>query len=81
MGYKNNGRPAFLELPEFRETFRLKNDVAHRKRFVDQEDGQLGMHRDREAQPHIHSRRIIFYRRVDEFAEVREVDDGVKFLL
>ena len=49
--------------------------VAHREDLVDDEDLGVDVDRDREAEPHVHPRRVGLDRLVDELREPGELDD------
>src|SRR4029079_5434248 len=49
--------------------------------LVDQQDVGVDVNGDGEAEAHVHARRVRFHRRVDELAELGEVDDLVEALL
>ena len=51
--------------------------VAHRQHLVDQQDLGVGVDRHREAEPHVHARRVVLDRLVDEAFETGEAHDVV----
>ena len=54
--------------------------VADREDLVEQQDVGLEVRRDREAEPHVHPRRVRAHRQVDEVLELGERDDLVQLL-
>ena len=55
----------------------LKIGVADREDLVEQQDVGIEIRRDREPQPHVHARRVVLDRHVDEMFEPRVLHDGV----
>ena len=55
--------------------------VADGQHLVDEQHVGIDVDRDREAEPHVHAGRIGLHRRVDELAQLGEVDDLVEALL
>ena len=60
------------------EALALELLVADRDDLVDDEDLGADVHRDREAEPHVHADRVDLHRRVDELLDSGEVDDLVE---
>ena len=52
--------------------------VADREHLVDDEDVRVDVDGDGEAEPHVHARRVVLHRRVDEALEPGELDDLVE---
>ena len=69
------------ELGELVETLVREALVADREHFVDQQHVGIDVDRDGEAKPHVHAGRIRLDRRVDELAQLGEVDDLVEAIL
>src|SRR4029077_3608094 len=63
------------ELADLGEALVLEVLVADREHLVDEEDVRLEMHRDREAEAHVHAVRIGLHGRVEEAADVGELLD------
>ena len=55
-----------------------KGSIADGKDLVDEHDVGLGLHHDREGEPHHHSRRVVLELQLREVPELREVQDGVE---
>ena len=72
---------AAAELRELVEALVREALVADREHFVDQQHVGIDVDRDGEAQPHVHAGRVGLDRRVDELAQLGEVDDLVEALL
>ena len=70
-----------LELAHPFEALALERLVADRQHLVDQQQLGLDVHRDREAEPHVHARRVVLHLRVDELLELGERDDLVEAAL
>ena len=49
-----------------------KNRIAHRQRFVDDQNIRIDVYGGGERQPHVHAARIFLDGPVDEFADLRE---------
>jgi hypothetical protein len=75
VGDENDGRAPTTELRHSPEALLLKALVAHRQDLVDQEDIWLQMHRDGEPQARVHPGGVVLDRHVDEFPELRKLDD------
>ncbi len=52
--------------------------VADRQHLVDEQDVRVDVDRDREPEAHVHARRVVLHRRVDEPLEAGELDDVVE---
>src|SRR5262245_29204157 len=74
-------RSAFgVELLDAIETPHLKGRIADCQNLVEQEDVRLEMRRYREAEAHVHARRVVLDGRVDEVAHAGKVDDAFELL-
>ena len=71
---------ALLELEDLAEALALERLVADGEHLVEQQDVGLDVRRDREAEPHVHPRRVRAHRQVDEVLEPGERDDLVELL-
>ena len=71
---------AALELEDLAEALALEGLVADGEHLVEQQDVRFEMRRDREAEAHVHPRRVRAHRQVDELLELRERDDLVELL-
>ena len=76
--HDHDGLAAVLELGELLGAPALELLVADREHLVDEEDVRIHVDRDREAEPHVHARRVVLHRRVDEVLEPGEPDDVVE---
>ena len=72
---------ALLELGELLRALPLEALVADRQHLVDEEDVGIDVDCDREAQTHVHARRVVLDRRVDELGQAGEVHDFVEAVL
>ena len=63
------------------EALLLELGVAHRQHLVDDEDLRLEVGRHGEGQPHVHAARVALDRRVEEAADLAELDDLVELAL
>ena len=68
---------ALLELEDLAEALALELLVTDGEDLVEQEHIGLDVRSDREAEPHVHARRVRADRQVDEALELREGDDLV----
>jgi hypothetical protein len=74
-------RPAALpELEDLAEALALERLVPHSEDLVEADDVSPQMHREREAEAHVHARRVGPDRQVDERLELRERDDLLQVL-
>ena len=74
-------RPAaLLELEDLAEALALERLVADREHLVEQEHVRVQVRRDREAEPHVHPRRVGAHGPVDRLLELGERDDLVEAL-
>ena len=71
---------ALLELEDLAEALALERLVADGEHLVEQQHVGLDVRRDREAEPHVHPRRVRPHRQVDELLEPGERDDLVQLL-
>ena len=78
---QQDGLAAPLELAELVEALVREPFVADGEHFVDEQHLRVDVNRHREAQPHVHARRVGLHRRVDELAQLGKVDDLVEALL
>ena len=72
---------AAAELGELVQALHGEALVADRQHFVDQQHVGIDVDRHREAEPHVHARRVGLDRRVDEVLQLGELDDLVEALL
>jgi len=75
VGHEGDRRAPLPQPIEVVEALPLELLVTHRDDLVDDEDLRVEVHRDREAEPHVHSGGVDLDRRVDERTDVRELDD------
>jgi hypothetical protein len=69
-----------LELEHLAEALSLEGLVADGEHLVEQQHVRVEMRRDREAEPHVHPRRVRAHRPVDRLLELGESDDLVEAL-
>ena len=69
---------ALLELEDAAEALPLELLVAHCEHLVEQQHVRVQVGGDREAEPHLHARRVGPHRQVDRLLEPGEVDDLVE---
>ena len=69
-----------LELEDLAEALALERLVADREHLVEQQHLGLDVRGDREAETHVHPRRVRAHRQVDEVLEPGERDDLVELL-
>ena len=67
-----------LELVHPVEALALERLVADGEHLVDEQDVGIDVHGDREAEPHVHARRVVLHLLVDEPLELGELDDVVE---
>ena len=70
--------PLRSQLGELLDAAALELGVADREHLVDEQDVGIDVDRDGEAEPHVHARRVVLHRRVDELLEPGELDDLVE---
>ena len=75
MAYKDDGLPQLLEILEFLEALRLKEDIAHRKGLVHDQNFRINVDRHREGQAHEHTAGVGFHGLMDKLADIREFQD------
>ena len=80
MRHEQDRLPAALELGELVEALVGEALVAHRQHLVDEQHVRVDMDRDREAEAHVHAGRVGLDGRVDELADLGELDDLVEAL-
>ena len=67
---KNDGHALMLELLNSTDASLLEENIADRKRFVDDQDVGIHVNRHREREPDKHSTGIRFQRPIHEFADL-----------
>ncbi len=72
--------PRSAQIVELLRALRLELGVTDREDLVDEQDVGVDVDGDREPEPHVHARRVVLDRRVDELLEPGEVDDLVEAL-
>src|SRR5204863_2806656 len=72
---------ARTELVELLEALLLELGIPYGEHLVDQQDVWVDVDRHGETQPHVHARRVVLHRRVDEVLEAGERDDLVESLV
>src|SRR5690242_12133672 len=72
-----DGLACLTETMDALEAFFLEADVADGKNLVHQQYLWIDFGGHRERQPHVHARGILFYRRVNEIADVGEINDAL----
>ncbi len=73
--HEDDRSAALLELEDLPEALPLELLVADGEHLVQQQHVDLEVRGDREAEPHIHARRVRAHGDVDEALELREGDD------
>ena len=71
---------ALLELEDLAEALALEGLVADGEDLVEEQDVGVEVRGDREAEPHVHPRRVGAHRPVDRVLELGERDDLVEAL-
>src|SRR4029077_12770490 len=59
-------------------TFFLKLGITDCQDFIDDENFRFEMSRDGECQPYVHSAAVSFNRRIEEFFDLRKIDNFVE---
>jgi hypothetical protein len=77
---EQDGLAAAAELRELVEALVREALVADREHLVDQQHVGIDVNGDGEPEPHVHAGRVGLDRRVDELAQLGEVDDLVEAL-
>ena len=77
VGDEDDRRPSLPELEQVVEAFPLEFLVADGDDLIDDQDLRVERHGDREPETNEHPARVDLDRRIDEFADPREVDDPV----
>src|SRR6266508_4243998 len=67
-----------LEPVEHRKALLLEALVADCQDFVEQENVKRNLNRNRESEPHQHSRRVVLELLIDEALELRKLEDLVE---
>ena len=75
---KENRPPRFRHLPHFAQALLLEGRVADGQHFIHQENFRFQMSRHGKGQPHIHSARISFDRRVNKLLQLRKSQNLIK---
>ncbi len=70
-----------LYLHDAFEALVLEVLVSHRQHLVHQQDLRVGVHRYGEPQSHVHARRVVLHRHVNETLQFRKGDDLIQFTL
>ena len=78
---QQDGPPLLLELLDPADALALEALVTDGQDLVDHQDVGVHVHGDREAEPHVHARRVELDRAVDELLQLGEVHDGVEDLV
>ena len=76
--HQDDGDAELLELAQLVQALALERLVTHREGLVDEDDLGVEVHRDRDAEPHVHARRVVADGHVDEALELGEGDDRVE---
>ena len=76
-----DGPALFRDVPHLRQAFLLKPEIADGENLVDHQYFRFEMRRHREGEAKSHPAGVALDRCVDEFADVREVDDIVEFAI
>ena len=77
VGHQHDGDALAAQLVDVVEAAALEALVADRDHLVEQEDLRVHVDGDREPEPHLHAAGVDAHGRVDELADVGEVDDVV----
>src|SRR5688572_28535222 len=78
MRHQENRLSAAFELAELVEALVREARIPNRKHLVDQKDIRVDVNRDGEPEPHVHAGRVRLHRSVDEFLQLRKLDDLVE---
>jgi len=76
--HEQDGAVLGLELGDLGHALASEVLVTDGENLVDEQDVGIDVDRDGEAQPHVHTRRVVLDRVVDERLELGEVHDGVE---
>src|SRR5882672_11820727 len=79
--YEHNGATALGDLAHFPNALFLELQIAHRQHLVHQENFRLELSSHGEGQAHLHARAEMLERRIDEFINLRERHNLIKFAL
>src|SRR6185369_8394168 len=75
---QQNGFSTTLELGELVEALVCEGFVTDGEHFVDEQDVGIDVDRHGESKTHVHAGGVGFHRRIDELAELGEIDDFVE---
>ena len=78
MGHEHDRAAFVLELVDPVEALALEGLVADREHLVDEQHVGVDVDGDREAEAHVHARRVVLHLLVDELLELGERDDVVE---
>ena len=78
MGDDDDRAALVLELVHAVEALALERLVADREHLVDEQHVGVDVDGDREAEAHVHARRVVLHLLVDELLELGELDDVVE---
>ena len=81
MADEQHGAPAAGDVLHLAEALLLKARVADGQHLVDDQDLRVEMRRHGEGQAHVHAARVALHRRVQEAADLAELDDLVELAL
>jgi hypothetical protein len=77
---ENDGRAGRLELSNPLKAAPLESDVAHGQNLVDEQHPRLGVHRQGEAEAHLHTAAVGAQWIVDEFPQLSKLDNRIEAL-
>ena len=78
VGDEHDRPPLVLELADATDALRLEHLVADGEHLVDEQHVGIEVDRHGETEAHVHPRRVVLHRLVDELGEVGEGDDVVE---
>ena len=78
VGHEHDRPPLLLERADPLQALGLECDVADGEHLVNEQDRRVHVHRDGEAEPHVHPRGVELDLVVDELLELSERDDVVE---
>gem|GEM_PF-3751746 len=76
-----DNRALIDEFGDFVEALFFEGDIAYGENFVQNQDVRLQMRRNSEPQSDGHSRTVVTNWHIDEFSNLSEIDDFLKFLI